>query len=206
MAQQKSGSRHEPHTKPLASGSQLFDPVCGMQVTENSPQHVQHKGESSGFCSVKRSKTFKCKPKKFPIQRVSDEEDYEQVVPGAIYTCPTHPEMRLDFPGICPNYGMALKQQIPCLNDNNPKLKGCSLRLWWTLPFTAAVSLRAMFGARAAADYQRTGVKAVRVCAGLPYRRGSIKRLVIGGINSVELDLCARHSSKLINIFSEVRG
>ncbi|WP_414673845.1 heavy metal translocating P-type ATPase [Limnobacter sp. UBA3528] len=148
MAQQKSESHHEHNAKPLASGSQLIDPVCGMRVTKDSPQHVQHKGESFYFCSIKCLETFKRDPEKFTVQRSSDEKDHEQVAPGTIYTCPMHPEIRQDHPGSCPKCGMALEPLMPSLDDDNPELKDFSRRFWWTLPFTVVVTVLAMFGPR----------------------------------------------------------
>ncbi len=133
MAQQKSESHHEHNAKPLASGSQLIDPVCGMRVTKDSPQHVQHKGESFYFCSIKCLETFKRDPEKFTVQRSSDEKDHEQVAPGTIYTCPMHPEIRQDHPGSCPKCGMALEPLMPSLDDDNPELKDFSRRFWWML-------------------------------------------------------------------------
>jgi len=68
---------------------------------------------------------------------------------GAIYTCPMHPEVRLDDPGICPKCGMTLEPLIPELGeDDNRELRDFTRRFWWTLPLTIVVTVLAMFGHR----------------------------------------------------------
>ena len=66
---------------------------------------------------------------------------------GAIYTCPMHPEIRLDHPGNCPKCGMTLEPVLPTLDeDENPELVSFTRRFWWTLPLTVVVTVLAMFG------------------------------------------------------------
>jgi len=67
--------------------------------------------------------------------------------PGAIYTCPMHPEIRQDHPGDCPKCGMALEPELPSLDDGpSPELRDFLRRFWWTLPLSVAVMLLAMLG------------------------------------------------------------
>ncbi|MCP2006800.1 copper-transporting P-type ATPase [Duganella violaceipulchra] len=66
---------------------------------------------------------------------------------GVLYTCPMHPEIRLDHPGSCPKCGMTLEPVMPELgDDDNPELKDFTRRFWWTLPLTVIVTTLAMFG------------------------------------------------------------
>lgn len=82
--------------------------------------------------------------------------DPSPVVPSAaplgaptIYTCPMHPEIRQDRPGNCPKCGMTLEPVLPTLEEGeNAELVDFQRRFWWTLPFTAVVTLLAMFGHR----------------------------------------------------------
>ena len=68
---------------------------------------------------------------------------------GTIYTCPMHPEIRQDHPGICPKCGMTLESLIPELEeDENPELGDFQRRFWWTLPLTVVVTFLAMAGHR----------------------------------------------------------
>ncbi|WP_407973402.1 copper-transporting P-type ATPase (plasmid) [Burkholderia pyrrocinia] len=66
---------------------------------------------------------------------------------GAIYTCPMHSEIRQDHPGHCPKCGMALEPLIPETGEGeNSELADFRRRFWWTLPFSIATFLLAMFG------------------------------------------------------------
>ena len=68
---------------------------------------------------------------------------------GTIYTCPMHPEIRLNAPGNCPICGMTLEPVMPTLDDDeNPELADFQRRFWWTLPLTIVAVLLAMFGHR----------------------------------------------------------
>ncbi|MBS0215704.1 MAG: copper-translocating P-type ATPase [Proteobacteria bacterium] len=68
---------------------------------------------------------------------------------GTIYTCPMHPEIRQEGPGICPICGMALEPEMPSLEEGeNPELVDFSRRFRWTLPLTIVVFVLAMFGSK----------------------------------------------------------
>jgi len=76
-------------------------------------------------------------------------EPVAQAAPGAIYTCPMHPEVRRDHPGNCPKCGMTLEPLLPELtDDDHPELRDFERRFWWTLPLTGIVFVLAMFGHR----------------------------------------------------------
>lgn len=65
--------------------------------------------------------------------------------PGTTYTCPMHPQVRQPGPGNCPICGMALKRELPSLDEpENPELADFRRRFWWTLPLTIAVTLIVM--------------------------------------------------------------
>lgn len=65
------------------------------------------------------------------------------------FTCPMHPEVRQFGPGNCPKCGMALQPELPSLDEGpHPELIDFTRRFWWSLPFTGAVFLLAMFGHR----------------------------------------------------------
>ncbi|MCB1596095.1 MAG: copper-translocating P-type ATPase [Gammaproteobacteria bacterium] len=66
-----------------------------------------------------------------------------------VYTCPMHPEVRQDHPGICPKCGMTLEPEIPILDEEeNVELADFRRRFWWTLPLTVVVTFLAMAGHR----------------------------------------------------------
>ena len=71
------------------------------------------------------------------------------IADGAIYTCPMHPEVRQDHPGVCPKCGMALEPLLPTLGEaESPELTDFKRRFVWTLPLTVVVTLLAMAGHR----------------------------------------------------------
>ena len=72
-----------------------------------------------------------------------------EVPAGTIYTCPMHPEVQQDHPGMpCPKCGMSLEPVIPLDEEDNSELIDFQRRFWWTLPLTVVVTILAMFGHR----------------------------------------------------------
>ncbi|WP_245801397.1 heavy metal translocating P-type ATPase [Pollutimonas bauzanensis] len=117
-----------------------------MSVTEQSPHHVEHDGQSFYFCSTGCQAKFSADPAKYLSKKRPNAQHTEAAAPGTIYTCPMHPEIRQDHPGNCPKCGMALEPLMPTLEDDNPELADFSRRFWWTLPLTIIVTTLAMFG------------------------------------------------------------
>ncbi len=167
----KSGHEHAGHTHPAHAGSccakpgattapaaelsaQLpaqppgtaKDPVCGMNVTMATAKHrLSHDGQEYYFCNPRCLDKFRSNPGQY----LKPQPAPAPVQPGAIYTCPMHPEIRQDHPGICPKCGMALEPEMPTLDDEeNPELQDFRRRFWWTLPLTVIVTILAMFGHR----------------------------------------------------------
>ena len=126
----------------------LKDPVCGMSVTEQSPNKHAYAGRPYYFCSAGCKTKFIADPERYlkPKQEAITPEA-STVIAGTIYTCPMHPEIRQDHPGHCPKCGMSLEPLMPSMDDDeNPELKDFSRRFWWTLPLTVVVTVLAMFG------------------------------------------------------------
>ena len=121
------------------------DPVCGMTVDPaKTPHHHVHDGVEYHFCNPRCREKFIADPGRYLSPRAGEPE---AAVPGAIYTCPMHPEVRQEGPGTCPKCGMALEPEMPSLDEGeNPELVDFRRRFWWTLPLTAAVFVLAMSG------------------------------------------------------------
>jgi Cu+-exporting ATPase len=126
---------------------QLKDPVCGMTVTAQSPHALEHEGHPVYFCSAGCKAKFAANPAKYLLPEAGAVD--EPVAAGTIYTCPMHPEVRQDHPGVCPKCGMALEPEMPSLDEGeSPELVDFRRRFWWTLPLTIAVATLAMVGHR----------------------------------------------------------
>ena len=135
---------HAAAPAPEASGT-LVDPVCGMAVSVNPEKHVVHEGHDYYFCSTGCRDKFSVNPASYLDQERAAAT--EPVAPGAIYTCPMHPEIRQPAPGSCPICGMGLEPLMPSLDEEeNPELHDFRQRFWWTLPLSVAVFSLAMFG------------------------------------------------------------
>jgi P-type Cu+ transporter len=134
----------------------LKDPVCGMSVTIRSPHMAMYEGTPVYFCGAGCKAKFLASPTKYSIlpRRVhecSEPAIKAAVVPGTIYTCPMHPQIRRVSPGSCPICGMTLEPETPALDsDENSELKDFRRRFFWTLPLTVIVAVLAMAGHRVA--------------------------------------------------------
>ncbi|MFO1535476.1 MAG: heavy metal translocating P-type ATPase [Thermoplasmatota archaeon] len=97
---------------PLRVAQPQRDPVCGMEVAADSPFRLERDGKTYLFCCAACRDRFSGKAPPPPAAG-----------PGAVYTCPMDPEVRLAKPGACPKCGMALEPLVPP-----------TLRQEWTCP------------------------------------------------------------------------
>jgi P-type Cu+ transporter len=130
----------------------MKDPVCGMTVTAQSPHVLQHEGKPIYFYAAGCKAKFVANPEKYPLAMSAPTLIVPNItapVLGAVYTCPMHPEVRQDRPGVCPKCGMALEPEMPTLDEGeNPELGDFRRRFIWTLPLTVIVTVLAMAGHR----------------------------------------------------------
>lgn len=123
------------------------DPVCGMKVSADPAKKIVHAGRDYFFCSVACMTQFRASPTSYLDTTKAKDEEQPVTHEGTRYTCPMHPEIRKTEPGSCPICGMALEPVMPSLDDEeNPELVDFRHRFWWTLPFSIAVFVLAMFG------------------------------------------------------------
>ena len=106
-----------------------LDPVCGMTVDpDKTAHHATHDSTHYHFCSAGCLGKFTADPGKYLTTAPRTEV---VAVPGAMWTCPMHPEIRQKGPGTCPICGMALEPEEPSLDDApNPELVDFTRR-WW---------------------------------------------------------------------------
>ncbi|HEA52788.1 heavy metal translocating P-type ATPase [Marinobacter antarcticus] len=105
------------------------DPVCGMSVDPLTAEHrSQHAGKTWYFCSARCQSKFDEDPGKYLGER---QESAKPAAPGAMYTCPMHPEIRQQGPGDCPICGMGLEPEQVSLNDGpSEELTDMTRRFW----------------------------------------------------------------------------
>ncbi|MBY8829702.1 heavy metal translocating P-type ATPase [Hephaestia mangrovi] len=105
------------------------DPVCGMTVDPAMARHkATHDGQEFYFCSAGCRTKFIADPNRY---LAGDGAPEPEATPGAIWTCPMHPEIRQEGPGTCPICGMALEPEEPSFDDApNPELVDFTRRLW----------------------------------------------------------------------------
>lgn len=117
------------------------DLVCGMKVDPAASKHrLDHAGTTYHFCSAGCQKKFAADPESYLRPRAA-----EPAKPGAIYTCPMHPQVRQVGPGSCPICGMALEPvEITAEAVPNHELADMSRRFWVGLVLTLPVFILEM--------------------------------------------------------------
>lgn len=119
------------------------DPVCGMTVDPHTAKHwAEHAGHPYYFCSAGCRSKFLADPGRYLSP---GEKDAAPVDPGAIYTCPMHPEIRQAGPGSCPICGMAL-EPVDVTAEQGPNLELIDMRrrFWIGLALALPVFLLEM--------------------------------------------------------------
>ncbi len=131
----------------VSADAATTDPVCGMQVDPATAKHrAEHAGQTFFFCSAGCRTKFLADPQRYlhpePVLKADAPAS-----PGAIYTCPMHPEVRQIGPGACPFCGMALEPADPTAETGpNPELLDMRRRFWIGLVLAAPVVVLEMGG------------------------------------------------------------
>ena len=127
-----------------ANAVMVTDPVCGMTVDPaTTPHHAEHAGHAYHFCSAGCRSKFIADPATYLDGKPRPEPE---ATPGAMWTCPMHPEIRQEGPGTCPICGMALEPEEPSLDDApNPELVDFTRRLWVAGALTIPLLVVSMF-------------------------------------------------------------
>jgi Cu+-exporting ATPase len=108
-----------------------------------SKQRFDYRGETFHFCSAQCRERFAAKPEKYT--RHARPAPALATPPGAVWTCPMHPEIRQDHPGNCPICGMALEPVAPSAEAApNAELADMSRRFWVGLALAVPVFVLAM--------------------------------------------------------------
>src|SRR5215469_12659647 len=127
--------RHHHHA-PISGAATVKDPVCGMDVNPaTAAGSIERDGTSYYFCSHGCIEKFKENPHQFVGGSPKSEVQPSAALSAASaahYTCPMHPEIVRDAPGVCPICGMALEPiALPAESaDANPELRDMTRRFW----------------------------------------------------------------------------
>ena len=112
------------------------DPICGMDVDDNTSINTEKDGQVYYFCSAH------CKDKFLSQAPPVKLKNIPVSLAKVIYTCPMHPEIKQDHPGDCPKCGMYLEPISPGGQDqNNDEVKELSLKFWTGLGLTVPILL-----------------------------------------------------------------
>lgn len=126
------------------------DIVCGMDVSEETEFQSEHQHETYYFCSEHCKLKFDTSPDTYlhPKEKLSTEACSEDscTIQSSLtqYTCPMHPDIIKDKPGICPICGMALEPLIATAKDDDSELKEMTLRFWVSAALALPLFILAM--------------------------------------------------------------
>jgi len=128
----------------VASSRAEQDPVCAMDV---DPHMTAHRATEGGrpyyFCSSGCRAKFVASPATY----LARTRDAPKRVPGSVYTCPMHPQIRQVGPGFCPICGMALEPvEVEAHGGPSPELADMTRRFWIGLVLTVPVVALEMGG------------------------------------------------------------
>ena len=137
------GHDHQHHHGHTEASETARDPVCGMDVQPDTPHRLSHDGSEVLFCSTGCKTKFAANPATYAQanappgaccgshQPSASPVDPATVPEGVKWTCPMHPEIVRDAPGLCPICGMALEPMTPTANAGpNRELVDMSRRFW----------------------------------------------------------------------------
>jgi Cu+-exporting ATPase len=111
-----------------------------MEVDPSTDLRVEHAGQTYFFCNPSCRDRFSADPASFLTARKP-----AVAIPGAIYTCPMHPEVRQIGPGSCPICGMALEPEMVSAEEGpNDELIDMTRRFWIAAVLGLPVMLLAM--------------------------------------------------------------
>jgi Cu+-exporting ATPase len=116
--------------------AKVSDPVCGMKFDPATSKHrLDHGGTTYHFCSAGCQAKFEADPAKYLAPKTAPASAPAAAPtpakPGAIYTCPMHPQIRQQGPGNCPICGMTLEPvEVSAEAPPNQELTDMTRRFW----------------------------------------------------------------------------
>lgn len=126
----------------ITESTEAKDPVCGMTVNPRETRHFsQHAGETWYFCGAHCREKFENDPAHY----LDGPPAEQKTLPGALFTCPMHPEIQQQGPGDCPICGMALEpEEITADSEPSAELLDMNRRFWLGLMLALPVFILEM--------------------------------------------------------------
>ena len=127
----------------ISNETSVLDPVCGMRVDPSkTAHHADHDGRDYHFCSAGCRAKFVADPVGYLGAKPRAEPKASL---AAVWTCPMHPQIRRDGPGVCPICGMALEPEQPSLDDApSAELVDFTRRFWVSAVLAAPLLILTM--------------------------------------------------------------
>jgi heavy metal translocating P-type ATPase len=125
-----------------SSDSGLKDPVCGMNVTADSPHQTQYQDKTYYFCATSCLEKFRKNPQSYldPALRPAPKA----AAKDAIFTCPMHLEIEQVGPGTCPLCGMALEPKEASAEEDTSELDDMRRRFKYSLALSLPLLIMTM--------------------------------------------------------------
>jgi Cu+-exporting ATPase len=119
-------------------GAREIDPVCGMRL---DPATLKHYFDIAGrrfhFCSADCRAKFEADPNAYHKRKAATSHPAKA---GVTYTCPMHPQIRMEGPGNCPICGMTLESLTASgAAAPNSEVADMTRRFWIALALTLPV-------------------------------------------------------------------
>ena len=113
-----------------------------MTVNPREARHFsQHAGKTWYFCAARCREKFE----NDPTQYLDGSPTEQKTLPGALFTCPMHPEIQQQGPGDCPICGMALEpEEITADSEPSAELLDMNRRFWLGLMLALPVFILEM--------------------------------------------------------------
>jgi Cu+-exporting ATPase len=104
-----------------------------------------YKGETFYFCNAGCKQRFDADPQRYaPAGEPAPRPTSHQSPATIIYTCPMHPEVRQNGPGVCPKCGMALEPESGTGEADDSEWRDMSRRFWVSVVLSAPLLVIAM--------------------------------------------------------------
>jgi Cu+-exporting ATPase len=113
-----------------------------MTVNPRAARHFsQHAGKTWYFCAARCREKFENDPTHY----LDGSPAEQKTLPGALFTCPMHPEIQQQGPGDCPICGMALEpEEITADSEPSAELLDMNRRFWLGLMLALPVFILEM--------------------------------------------------------------